>query len=154
VLIQPALDYGQLSAGAGATEVIRAEAGRLGIGGLRLTGPVPMADDEFATVAQGAVENTILSFGLVAILLWMALRSFRLIWPLLALVVVGLLWTAGFGSWPWAASTRSPSPSPCCSSASAWISASNTRCSTGLSAWRRARWSRRWRRRRGPRGPA
>ncbi|HZH45446.1 MAG TPA: MMPL family transporter, partial [Roseococcus sp.] len=97
VLIQPPLDYGQLSAGAGATEVIRAEAARLGIGGLRLTGPVPMADEEFATVAQGAVENTILSFGLVAILLWMALRSFRLIWPLLALVVVGLLWTAGFG---------------------------------------------------------
>jgi predicted RND superfamily exporter protein len=56
-----------------------------------------MADEEFASVAEGAVENTVLSFVLVGILLWMALRSFRLIWPLLVLVVVGLLWTAGFG---------------------------------------------------------
>lgn len=34
---------------------------------------------------------------LVAVLLWMALRSWRLIWPLLVLVVVGLVWTAGYG---------------------------------------------------------
>ena len=97
VLVQPALDYGQLSAGAGATEAIRADVARLGLTGVRLTGPVPMADEEFASVAEGAVENTILSVVLVGILLWMALRSFRLIWPLLVLVVVGLLWTAGFG---------------------------------------------------------
>jgi hypothetical protein len=75
----------------------RAEVARLGLAGVRLTGTVPMADEEFASVAEGAVENTILSFVLVGILLWMALRSFRLIWPLLVLVVVGLLWTAGFG---------------------------------------------------------
>lgn len=97
ILIQPALDYAQLSAGAGASEVIRAEAARLGITGLRLTGTVPMADEEFATVAEGAVENTVLSFALVGVLLWMALRSWRLIWPLLVLVVAGLLWTAAFG---------------------------------------------------------
>lgn len=97
VLIQPALDYAHLAAGADASAVIRAEAARLGIAGLRLTGPVPMADEEFATVAEGAVENTLLSFALVALLLWMALRSWRLIWPLLVLVVAGLLWTAGFG---------------------------------------------------------
>lgn len=97
VLVQPALDYGQLASGSNATEAIRAEIARLGLAGVRLTGPVPMADEEFATVAEGAVENTILSFVLVGVLLWMALRSFRLIWPLLVLVVVGLLWTAGFG---------------------------------------------------------
>ncbi|UPY35786.1 MMPL family transporter [Sediminicoccus sp. KRV36] len=96
ILVQPALDYEQLSAGAAATEVIRAEAARLGIP-IRLTGPVPMADEEFATVSEGAVENAVLSFVLVAVLLWMALRSWRLIWPLLVLVVVGLVWTAGFG---------------------------------------------------------
>lgn len=96
ILVQPALDYEQLSAGAAATEVIRAEAARLGIP-IRLTGPVPMADEEFATVSTGAVENALLSFGLVAVLLWMALRSFRLIWPLLVLIVVGLIWTAAFG---------------------------------------------------------
>ncbi|MFL1462783.1 MMPL family transporter [Roseococcus sp. DSY-14] len=96
VLVQPALDYGQLESGAGATATIRAEAARLGLA-VRLTGPVPMADEEFATVAAGAVENTVLSFVLVGVLLWMALRSWRLIWPLLVLVVAGLLWTAAFG---------------------------------------------------------
>lgn len=96
ILVQPALDYEQLSAGAAATQVIRAEAARLGIP-IRLTGPVPMADEEFATVSEGAVENAVLSFVLVGVLLWMALRSWRLIWPLLVLIVVGLVWTAGFG---------------------------------------------------------
>ena len=96
ILVQPALDHEQLSAGAAATAVIRAEAGSLGIP-IRLTGPVPMADEEFATVSEGAMQNAILSFGLVAGLLWMALRSWRLIWPLLVLVIVGLVWTAAFG---------------------------------------------------------
>ncbi len=53
-----------------------------------------MEDEELATVAEGAWEGTALSFVLVAILLWMALRSFRLIWPLLVLIVAGLAWTA------------------------------------------------------------
>ncbi len=96
ILVQPALDYEQLSAGAAATQVIRAEAARLGIP-IRLTGPVPMADEEFATVSEGAVENALLSFVLVGVLLWMALRSWRLIWPLLVLIVVGLVWTAAAG---------------------------------------------------------
>ncbi|WP_421992895.1 MMPL family transporter [Roseococcus sp.] len=102
ILVQPALNYELLSAGAAATEVIRSEALRLGIDAahglrIRLTGPVPMADEEFATVSEGAVENAVLSFVLVAILLWMALRSWKLIWPLLVLVVAGLIWTAGWG---------------------------------------------------------
>jgi hopanoid biosynthesis associated RND transporter like protein HpnN len=101
VLIQPSLDYGQLSAGAAASEVVRAEAARLGFAErgvrLRLTGHVPMADEEFATIADGALASTVLSFTLVSLLLWMALRSWRLIWPLLALTVVGIIWTAAFG---------------------------------------------------------
>lgn len=101
IMIQPTLDYAQLSAGAAASEVIRAEARALGLAEqgvrLRLTGHVPMGDEEFATVADGAVLTGVLSFVLVGILLWMALRSWRLIWPLLALTVVGIFWTAAFG---------------------------------------------------------
>ncbi len=101
VLIQPALDYARLSAGAAASEVVRTEAARLGFSErgvrLRLTGHVPMADEEFATIADGALASTLLSFTLVSLLLWMALRSWRLIWPLLALTVVGIIWTAAFG---------------------------------------------------------
>lgn len=102
ILVQPKLDYSELTSGADATTVIRSEAARLGIDAdhglrIRLTGTVPMADEEFATVSDGAVENTIVSFVLVAIMLWMALHSWRLIWPLLVLVVAGLIWTAAFG---------------------------------------------------------
>ncbi|HEV7455847.1 MAG TPA: MMPL family transporter [Roseococcus sp.] len=101
IMIQPTLDYAQLSAGAAASEVIRAEARALRLAEqgvrLRLTGPVPMGDEEFATVADGAVLTGVLSFVLVGVLLWMALRSWRLIWPLLALTVVGIFWTAAFG---------------------------------------------------------
>jgi len=96
ILVQPTLNYENLSAGADASAVIRAEAARLGVT-IRLTGPVPMADEEFATVSTGALQNAALSFVLVGVLLWMALRSWRLIWPLLMLVVVGLVWTAAFG---------------------------------------------------------
>jgi uncharacterized protein len=101
LMIQPTLDYAALSAGAAASEVIRAEAHALRLAEqglrLRLTGPVPMGDEEFATVADGAVTTGVLSFVLVGVLLWMALRSWRLIWPLLALTVVGIFWTAAFG---------------------------------------------------------
>lgn len=99
VLAQPVLDFTALEAGASATQAIRAAAAGLSAPGLRIriTGNIPMADEEFATLSDGAVENVTLSLGLTALLLWLALRSWRLIWPLLALVVCGLAWTAAFG---------------------------------------------------------
>jgi hopanoid biosynthesis associated RND transporter like protein HpnN len=101
VLIQPTLDHTRLSAGTAATESVRRAVARLGLADqgvrVRLTGHVAMADDEFGSIADGAVASTVLSFTLVGLLLWLALRSWRLIWPLLALTVVGILWTAAFG---------------------------------------------------------
>ena len=100
VLAQPVLDFASLEAGASATGAIREAAAGLSAPGLRIrvTGNVPMADEEFATLAEGAVENVVLSLGLTSLLLWMALRSWRLILPLLALVIGGLVWTAAFGA--------------------------------------------------------
>jgi hopanoid biosynthesis associated RND transporter like protein HpnN len=102
VLVRPALDYGQLTAGSAATDTIRATARELNLEAehgvrLRLTGQIPMADEEFATVSDGAVTGNLVAMGLLALMLWMGLRSWRLIWPLLVLVVVGLAWTAAFG---------------------------------------------------------
>ncbi|MCU0945579.1 MAG: MMPL family transporter, partial [Rubritepida sp.] len=101
VVIQPTLDHTRLSAGTAASESVRRAAERLDLAGagvrLRLTGHVAMADEEFGSIADGAAASTALSFTLVGLLLWMALRSWRLIWPLLALTVVGILWTAAFG---------------------------------------------------------
>lgn len=99
VLVQPVLDFSHLAAGGSATEAIRNAAVPLMLNGvtIRLTGGVPMADEEFSTLSEGAVENVVLSLGFTVLLLWMALRSWRLIWPLMVLVVAGLVWTAAFG---------------------------------------------------------
>ncbi len=100
VLVRPRLDFSALSPGATAAEAIREAAAHLDIPGtrFRMTGEIPMADEEFASVAEGAVRNTLLSFALVALLLWLALRSWRLILPVLATLLLGLLTTAAFGA--------------------------------------------------------
>ncbi|MDI3309121.1 MAG: MMPL family transporter [Acetobacteraceae bacterium] len=102
VLVQPKLDFSALSPGAAAEDAIRDTIARLNLTPehgvrVRLTGQVPMADEEFATVAEGAVRNTVLSFSLVALLLWLALRSLALIVPVLVTLALGLLLTAAFG---------------------------------------------------------
>lgn len=102
VLARPRLDFANLSPGAAAGEVVREQAQRLHLTPdhgvrLRLTGQVVMADEEFATVAEGAVANTLLSLALVAGLLWLALHSLRLILPVLATLMLGLVVTAAFG---------------------------------------------------------
>lgn len=102
VLAQPKLDFTALSPGAAAEDAIRDTIARLNLTPehgvrVRLTGQVPMADEEFATVAEGAVRNTLLSFSLVALLLWLALRSLALIVPVLVTLALGLLVTAAFG---------------------------------------------------------
>src|SRR5262249_5602527 len=64
--VKPVLDFGALEPGARATAAIRAAAAKLNIdpahgARVRLTGPVPMADEEFATITEGAALNTALT---------------------------------------------------------------------------------------------
>lgn len=99
VLAQPRLDHAALAAGAAPTAAIREVAAALAGGDvrIRITGPGPMADEEFGSLADGALESIAISVLGTGLLLWLALRSPRLIWPLLVLVVAGLAWTAAFG---------------------------------------------------------
>lgn len=102
VLVQPRLDFAALSPGAAAGELLRAEAARLGLQEgsgvrVRLTGPVVLADEEFATISEGSALSTGLTVALEAVLLWVALRSLRLILPVLATVMTGLVLTGAFG---------------------------------------------------------
>ncbi len=103
VLVQPHLDYGALQPGGAATAALRAAAAQLpfvkdGTAHVRLTGSVPLADEEFATVAQGAVTGLIGSFILITLWLFLALRSWRLIVPALGTLVLGLMLTLMFAS--------------------------------------------------------
>ena len=64
---------------------------------MRLTGPVAMADEEFATIKEGAVRNGIITIAIVLFILWLALRSARLIVAVFVNLFIGLALTAALG---------------------------------------------------------
>jgi len=102
IVVKPILDYGALEPGAAATDVIRATAKSLALVpdrgvSVRLTGPVPMADEEFSTVADGALLNGTLTIAAVILILWLALRSGRIILAVILSLIVGLTMTAAVG---------------------------------------------------------
>ena len=102
ILVQPALDFGALQPGARAVTAIRNAVQETGFASdprvrVRLTGPVPLADEEFATLAQGAALNALVTLLIVTALLWVALRSGRLIVAILLSLGVGMAITAAFG---------------------------------------------------------
>ncbi len=102
VLVQPVLDFGALEPGAAASAAIRAAAQELGLQPMRgvtvrLTGAVPLADEEFATLAQDAVPMaTAMLLALLGIL-WLAVRSARYVLAILATTLLGLVLTTGLG---------------------------------------------------------
>jgi hopanoid biosynthesis associated RND transporter like protein HpnN len=100
--VQPALDFAALSPGAAASDAIRTAASDLGLNPaqgvrVRLTGPVPLADEEFATLAERAGLMGFVMFLAVTLTLWLAVRSFRIIFSILVTVFVGLALTMGLG---------------------------------------------------------
>ncbi|MGO8917873.1 MAG: MMPL family transporter [Stellaceae bacterium] len=104
VNIQPVLDYNDLQPGGKATKAIRETIAKLGLTPengvmVRLTGSVPLADEEFATVADGAALNAVVTSLLVLIVLWLALKQARLIFAVLVNLAVGLILTAAVGFW-------------------------------------------------------
>lgn len=102
LLVKPVLDFSKLRRGKAAATAIREEAESLGLAQagvtLRLTGDVALADDEFATVSEGATVTTLLSFSLVTLILLLALRSWRIIVPILLTLVLGIVVTGAFAA--------------------------------------------------------
>jgi hopanoid biosynthesis associated RND transporter like protein HpnN len=104
VHIQPVLDFDALAPGGKATAVIREAASRLALTPdkgvtVRLTGSVSLADEEFATVADGAGLNGAVTLLLVVLVLWLALRKARIIFAVVVTLVFGLSFTAAVGLW-------------------------------------------------------
>ncbi len=103
VLTRPVLDFNAIEAGAGARAEIRRLADALALDPahgvrLRMTGPVALDDEQFATLREGALRSTILSVVLVCALLFAALRSVKLVGAILATLAAGLALTAGFAA--------------------------------------------------------
>jgi len=100
--IVPVLDYSALEPGKAATTAVRQAAEDVGLSKtyqaqLRLTGPVPISDDEFSSLQNGAALNGILSALIVIGILWLALRSWRTVLAVAVTVAAGLAMTAAVG---------------------------------------------------------
>ena len=65
---------------------------------MRITGQVALADEEFATVVQGAVFGLIGSVVLITLWLFLAVQTWRLILPILATLGLGLMLTLLFAT--------------------------------------------------------
>jgi uncharacterized protein len=99
---KPILDYQALEPGKTATDAIRRAATDLNFAGaygarVRLTGPVPMANEEYATVQDGAIRNGIGTVVIVLVILWMALHSAKIIFAVFVNLFVGLSITTAVG---------------------------------------------------------
>ena len=102
VIIHAKLDYTALEPGADASEGIRKVAREAGLTPdkgvtVRLTGSVPLNDEEFASLADRALLMAGLMIGAVLVMLWLAVRSSRVTAAIMGTTIVGLLITAGLG---------------------------------------------------------
>ncbi|MDB6108214.1 MAG: hopanoid biosynthesis-associated transporter HpnN [Gammaproteobacteria bacterium] len=102
LLVDPKLDFTQLEPGKLAIDAIRATASRLQLDSahgvrVRLTGPVALQDEEFATLTQRAGLIACLASGAMILMLWFALRSLRLIASILATTLLGLMIATALG---------------------------------------------------------
>jgi hopanoid biosynthesis associated RND transporter like protein HpnN len=103
VLAHPHLDSGTLQPGGVATEALvriaktlpDVQAGRATV---NYTGQIPLSDEQFASLTDGLVAGSIISLLLISLWLYLALRSWRLILPVLVTLVVGLVFTISFAA--------------------------------------------------------
>ncbi len=100
--IDPVLDFTALQPGHAASEAVRAAADRAQIGPdegatLRLTGQAPVNDEQFATLSNGAALNGAGTALAVLVILWLALRSGRIVLAVVLNLLAGLAITAAVG---------------------------------------------------------
>jgi hopanoid biosynthesis associated RND transporter like protein HpnN len=102
VLADPVLDYSRLMSGAKASDFIRQTARDLGETAahgvtVRLTGDVPLQDEEFASLGEGAGLIAGLAGGAILLMLFFAVRSPRIILAIVVTTLLGLICAAAAG---------------------------------------------------------
>lgn len=102
ILAQPVLNHGDLMPGEAASQALDAEARKLGIdpahgADVRLTGEVPLADEEFATLQENIGFVGLVMALAMLLTLWFATRSVRLVTAIVITIILGLLVTAAVG---------------------------------------------------------
>jgi hopanoid biosynthesis associated RND transporter like protein HpnN len=102
IVIRPVLDFAALEPGQKTTHAIRELVTDLGLRArydarVRLTGPVPIQDEELAILKDGVIPSTIATVAAVLLILWPALKSLKLIIAVVVNILVGLCITAALG---------------------------------------------------------
>ncbi len=103
VLAHPILDQQSIQPGATATAMLRKIAASLpdvkaGRASVDYTGQIPLSDEQFASLTQGLVAGSVISLLLITLWLFLALRTWRLIVPILLTLVLGLSLTISFAA--------------------------------------------------------
>ena len=102
ILIKPVLDFTQLEPGAIPVNAIRQAVSDLKLTSdlrakVRLTGSIPIQDEEFGTLKEHWELNTLVSLAFLIGILWLALGSARIIVAVLVSIFCGLAMTAAVG---------------------------------------------------------
>jgi uncharacterized protein len=103
VLVRPKLDYTQLFAAEQSIAAIRGAAQAVGLTDeapekMRITGAVALAYDELNSAMHGAQDAGLMALVMVAVVLFLALRTPGAVLTVLLSLILGLLLTAGFAT--------------------------------------------------------
>ncbi len=103
VVTNPVLHHDQLEPGAAATRALKRAIATLpgvrsGHARVNYTGSVPLSDTQFSSLTDAVVPITLCGMALMFLWLTLALRSWRLIVPVLITLAVGLICTFGFAA--------------------------------------------------------
>lgn len=103
VIAKPKMDLNSIRPSGVSAEILRNVIDNLsyvksGAVKVYMTGDAQINDEEFSTVLHGMIIGLFVSFVLVAGWLYMAVRTWRLIVPILLLLFIGLVLTTGFAS--------------------------------------------------------
>jgi hopanoid biosynthesis associated RND transporter like protein HpnN len=103
LLVQPVVDHAQLKPAGETLEALEAVLQELGLRGggpteVRVTGLYPLSYEEAHLVERQAGAAGLASFFLVSTILFVAIRTRRVVFYLLATLIAGLAWTAAFAA--------------------------------------------------------
>ncbi|MFQ5667167.1 MAG: MMPL family transporter, partial [Candidatus Binatia bacterium] len=101
--LKPSLDFGALAPGKEAIAAVHRLARELRLDPahgvrVRVTGSVALAYEEMESAKRGATIAALLSLALVTLILFVALRSLRLVVATVVTLGLGLMWTAAFAA--------------------------------------------------------
>jgi len=102
ILVKPKLDFGALEPGAQSGDLIHTIARQQGLDAahgvqVRLTGDVPLADEQFGSLLDRVWLMVAAMVGSILLMLWLAVRSLRIMACILGVTIIGLVITAAGG---------------------------------------------------------